>query len=98
MNVKLTPEQEALVKQKIESGQYDAPEEVIDHAFGLLREEDAVHRLRFEELRAKIQVGIDQLERGEYETYDSASVQELLEGIKARTETRLASESKACST
>lgn len=43
-----------------------------------------------EELRRKVQIGFDQIERGEYTTYDENSLGELFERVKARGRKRLA--------
>jgi antitoxin ParD1/3/4 len=60
MNVTLTPHAEALVRRQIEAGRFQTADEVIDEALGALDE-----RERLEQLRAKLQSGIDQLDRGE---------------------------------
>ncbi|HEY7030799.1 MAG TPA: type II toxin-antitoxin system ParD family antitoxin [Thermomicrobiales bacterium] len=60
MNVTLTPEAEALVRRQIEAGRFQTADEVIEEALGVLDE-----RERMEQLRAKLQVGIDQADRGE---------------------------------
>ena len=60
MNVTLTPEAEALVRRQIEAGRVRTADEVIEEALGAYEE-----RVRMDELRAKLQLGIDQLDRGE---------------------------------
>jgi antitoxin ParD1/3/4 len=65
MTVSLTPELEAYIQEKIASGNYTSPQEVIWHALRLLREEDAARQMRFEELKREIQIGIDAADRGE---------------------------------
>ena len=65
MNVSLTPELERLVQEKVESGLYNSASEVVREALRLLRERDEVQRMRLEELRREIQIGIDQADRGE---------------------------------
>ena len=54
MNVTLTPELEALVKRKVESGSYESSVEVIREALRLLEERDKLMALRRD-----IQEGID---------------------------------------
>ena len=46
--------------------------------------------MRLEELRKEIAIGIEQLERGEYTTYDENSLDGLLEEIKTRGRQQLA--------
>ncbi|MBN3942682.1 MAG: type II toxin-antitoxin system ParD family antitoxin [Nostoc sp.] len=65
MNVSLTPELEQLVKDKVNSGRYHSVSEVMGEALRLLDERDRLQEKRLAELKAKIQVGIDELERGE---------------------------------
>ncbi|MEH2024591.1 MULTISPECIES: type II toxin-antitoxin system ParD family antitoxin [unclassified Nostoc] len=65
MNVSLTPELEQLVKDKVNSGRYHSVSEVMGEALRLLDERDRVQEQRLAELKAKIQVGIEELERGE---------------------------------
>lgn len=65
MNVSLTPELERLVHEKVESGLYNSASEVVREALRLLRERDELQRMRLEELRREIQIGIDQADRGE---------------------------------
>ena len=65
MNVSLTPELERLVHEKVESGLYNSASEVVREALRLLRERDELQRMRLEELRREIRIGIDQADRGE---------------------------------
>ncbi|MCL6749725.1 type II toxin-antitoxin system ParD family antitoxin [Nostoc sp. CCCryo 231-06] len=65
MNISLTPELEQLVKDKVSSGKYHSVSEVMGEALRLLEERDRVRDQRLAELKAKIQVGIEELERGE---------------------------------
>jgi antitoxin ParD1/3/4 len=57
----LTPQHEALIERIITSGQYTDADQVITEA---LRHLAARDRQR-EELRAKLQIGLDELDRGE---------------------------------
>ncbi|MBC6430618.1 type II toxin-antitoxin system ParD family antitoxin [Nostoc sp. HG1] len=65
MNISLTPELEQLVKDKVTSGKYHSVSEVMGEALRLLEERDRLRDQRIAELKAKIQVGIEELERGE---------------------------------
>ena len=60
MNVSLTPQLEALIRQKVASGRYKNPSEVIREALQLLEEKE-----RLELLRNAIAIGDAELERGE---------------------------------
>jgi antitoxin ParD1/3/4 len=62
MHVSLTPQLEALVRDKVASGMYNNASEVIREALQLLDEHE---RVRFEALRFALKVGYEQAERGE---------------------------------
>ena len=65
MNVTLPPELERLVAEKVEAGLYESPSDMIRQGLALLlKTEDAKAAAR-ETLDAMIQVGLDQLDRGE---------------------------------
>lgn len=86
MNISLTPQLEALVKNKVESGLYGSASEVMRDALRLLEERDRIQSLRVEELRAEIKKGLDS---GEATPLDVG-------GIKTRGRKRLdAQKSKA---
>lgn len=65
MIVSLTPELEELVQEKVASGRYQSASEVIQEALRLLEQEEGLRTPRLEEVRKKIQLGLDQLDRGE---------------------------------
>jgi antitoxin ParD1/3/4 len=60
MTVELPPQLEAKIRQKIETGPYNTVGDVIEEALTALDERDRLHALR-----EKLQVGLDQLDRGE---------------------------------
>lgn len=72
MNISLTPELENLVNQKVQSGLYNSASEVMREALRLLKEQDDLKRLRLEELRREVMIGVEQIRRGEYSVYNSA--------------------------
>jgi antitoxin ParD1/3/4 len=65
MNVSLTPELEKLVASKVQSGRYQSASEVIREGLRLLEDQDRLRAAQVEEVRRRIQVGLDQLDRGE---------------------------------
>ncbi len=75
MNVSLPPHLEAIVRRKVDSGLYGDADDVIRDALQLLDERD---ELRWEQLRAEIRKGLNQLERGEGVEWTT----ELLERLK----------------
>ena len=77
MNVTLSPEHEKLVREKLQSGEFDNADALVGHALQFLvarEEEDRRHRQAIRDDRRhraagrfgkKIDRGIEQLERGE---------------------------------
>ena len=80
MNVTLTPELENYINEKIQSGLYNSPGEVLREGLRLLRERDELNRWRNEELRREVMKGVEQIRNGQSRTYDSA--EEMVEEIK----------------
>ena len=65
MNVSLTEELEDLVRRRVESGQYRSATEVIRAGLRLLEREEKNRETRIAAMRAKVEEGIAQAERGE---------------------------------
>jgi len=61
MSITLTPELEKLVEDKVKSGAYRSSDEVLAEALHMLDE----RQRKIEALRADLQIGLDQAERGE---------------------------------
>lgn len=59
MNISLTPELEKYINEKVESGLYHSASEVIREGLRLLKDHDALREIRLDELRQRIQVGIN---------------------------------------
>lgn len=89
MNVSLTPELEELVNDEMKSGQYKSASEVVREGLRLVR----LRREKLAALRREIQIGIDDIERGDYIEY--TSVEELLEDIESAVAKRAAKKLKA---
>ena len=64
-NVSLTDMLDRFVEDRVESGAYQNASEVVRAGLRLLQAQEEAHRAKVERLRAAIQVGIDQIERGE---------------------------------
>ena len=73
-----------LVQQQLATGQYQSAEDVMRTALQLLADRSQ----RLKELRAEVQVGRDDLDRGDYEEYDESSLRELFDGIQQRGRAR----------
>jgi antitoxin ParD1/3/4 len=85
MNIVLKPNQEAFIRAKVESGQYQTVDEAIEAALHLLEEQDKSEEQWIIETREQIDEGVASLERGEGidgETF----VSQLLEKLKQTKE------------
>jgi antitoxin ParD1/3/4 len=65
MKVSLTPELERRIAEKVESGLYASASEVVREGLRLLFETDALQDRQLAQLRADIQAGLDQADRGQ---------------------------------
>ena len=65
MNVSLTPELEAFVQKKLETGSYGSQSEVVREGLRLLMERDQLFEARLADLRREIAIGVEQADRGE---------------------------------
>ncbi len=85
MSIALSGDLERQVAEKVASGHYSSPDEVVREALWLLEERDRAGTGTIEELRAMIRIGDDQAERGELVDGPSA-IKAILEGIRSRAE------------
>ena len=78
MNVSLTPQLEAMIREKVESGHYASSSEVVREALRLLDEHDK---------RKQLQLAIDQAKasvaRGDVQTWSSQRLDEIWERAEA---------------
>jgi antitoxin ParD1/3/4 len=65
MNVSLTPALERIIIKKVKTGLYNSSSEVIREALRLLEEQDRLRRMKLEDIRKEINIGIRQADRGE---------------------------------
>ena len=65
MNVPLTKELEEFVRRKVKRGRYSSATEVIRAGFRLLEREHEFRDTRLAAIRARVEEGIEQAERGE---------------------------------
>ncbi len=70
MSISFSPELEELVRKELASGRYASEDQLLLEAVRLLAERDR----RREGLREQLQVGRNQLNRGEYTEYDESSL------------------------
>ena len=88
MQVKLTPEQSSFVDLGIQEGRFRDPEEAVQRA---LAQWEKRERARVE-LLASLDLAEQSLDAGEGETYTGETLHQLVESVKQRGITRLASQ------
>ena len=84
MPIQLNSEQEHRIAEALRSGAYQGPDEVIDRALDILREQDEWLAANRQEIEAKINRGLQELERGEGIAEDELDA--YLERLKAQPE------------
>ena len=65
LNVSLTPELDEFISSKVASGRYQSASEVIRQGLRLLQEQEMTRQAQLDRLRAQINLGLDQANRGE---------------------------------
>jgi antitoxin ParD1/3/4 len=65
ININLTPQLEAMVRDKVAAGLYGSASEVVREALRLMQEHDQLRVLKLEQLRADIRAGIESGSAGE---------------------------------
>ena len=65
MTIQLKPEQEKFIEAQVASGKYNSPEEVMDKMFLVFERLQSEYEEWLAETRAKIEEGIESLDRGE---------------------------------
>lgn len=91
MQVRLTADQEAFIRQAIESGRFHDPEDAVQEALSLW---EGRERKRMEFL-ASLDEAEASLARGEGRIITQESMRELAEDVKRRGQARLAAEQSA---
>ena len=95
MNVSLTPELEKYIQKQVASQRYQTASEVIRQALRMMQTSEEYDKARLDALRQDIQVGLDQLDRGEYiEIRNEKDQQALLHRISREGRARLAAKQK----
>ena len=84
MTTLIPPELESFVQQQLASGEYRSAEEVIGAGLRVLQE----LKHRQEDFRKEVQIGIDQLDRGEGILLDQAGLRKLFDEIQQRGQSR----------
>lgn len=87
MNVSLTPELDNFVLLKVKSGRYNSASEVVREALRIMQDHENLKALHVEELRRKIQEGLNDLDNGKY---TEGTAEELMKGTMARGRAQVA--------
>ncbi len=74
MNVSLTKELENFISELVASGMYFSASEVVRDGLRLLKEQEALKKMRVEELRAEILRGYKQSQNGESKPLDIEAI------------------------
>ncbi|MBN8506424.1 MAG: type II toxin-antitoxin system ParD family antitoxin [Burkholderiales bacterium] len=80
-NVSLTPQPDAYVRAKVESGLYASASEVVREALRLLQEQDRLQAIKLEELRQEVRRG---LSSGPTVPHDGAALKNDLRARRAK--------------
>ena len=65
ININLTPQLEAMVRDKVAAGLYGSASEVVREALRMMQEHDQLRAIKLEQLRADIRAGIESGSAGE---------------------------------
>ena len=90
-NVTLTRHQESLIDALVKSGRYQNASEVMREGLRLIESREAEEAARLEAMRAAVDVGIDEIERGEYKEFSSA--EELVAHLRRVSDAALSADS-----
>ena len=74
MNVSLTPDVQEYVEQKVRTGQYASAEEAVNTLLALVREQEELSPEDIDELRAEVDIGIAEADRGEFVQFTAEEI------------------------
>lgn len=86
MTSTIPPEFRQFVEQELASGRYRSADELVSEGLRLVRERER----RRKELREKVRIGLDQLDRGEGIELDDESLGPFLDEIEAEVRREMA--------
>ncbi len=76
MNVTLSPELERFVAEKVKAGQFKSPDDAVNSALTILREQETLTAQDITELRREIAIGTEQLDRGDSAPWNAEALKE----------------------
>jgi len=65
MNINVSGEMEEYLKEKVESGEYESFEQVVEDALRVFRDAQLVYSIPADDLNAALEPAIEQINRGE---------------------------------
>ncbi len=86
--ISLKDEDQHFLEEVVKSGRYLSESEVVAEALSDFRVREAIRRAKLDELRAKVQVGIEQADRGDFVEFSA-------EDVKREGRARLAAQQAA---
>ena len=75
VTITLRDEDQRFIESSVKSGRYVTESEAVSDAIAELRAREQLHQARFAELRAKVMVGIEELDRGEGAEWNMEDIQ-----------------------
>ena len=90
MDVRLTPDQEAFIRQAIETGRFSRPEDAVQEALSLWEERERARA----EILAAVDTAEASLARGQGRPITRQSMRELADEVQRRGRARLESEQR----
>ena len=72
--ISLKDEDQHFLEEVVKSGRYLSESEVVAEALSDFRVREAIRRAKLDELRAKVQVGIEQADRGDFVEFTAEDV------------------------
>jgi antitoxin ParD1/3/4 len=92
-NISLTDHFERLIESAVASGEYQNASEVVRAGLRLLERQRQADEAKLKALRAAVQLGIDQLERGDYIELEPHEISDHIRRLGERASTRLKAKS-----
>ncbi|MBC8106654.1 MAG: type II toxin-antitoxin system ParD family antitoxin [Anaerolineae bacterium] len=86
MNISFRPHIQKFIDAKVESGQYDSPEELVEDALEQMKEQMGLTQQDIVELRELLDSAIAQADRGEFVEFTADSI--IAEGLEALSKKR----------
>lgn len=87
MNVSLTKELENFVNELVASGMYYSASEVVRDGLRLLKEQEELKKIRLNELKAEIMLGVEDLKAGRSKSFTSE--EEIFQEVRKRGRNKL---------